>query len=141
MLTFSQTTGYAIMALSYLDPNGEDFIQEKTIADKTGISKPYLSKIIHKLSQSGILRGKRGYKGGIVFASHPRNISVLEVVDAIEGDEWRSKCMLGLPTCSCNKPCPIHKFWAVERPKIEKVLVKLTFEKIMQKKDPNWALF
>ena len=44
------------MALSCLDPNGEEFIQEQSIADKTGISKPYLSKLIHKLSQGNLER-------------------------------------------------------------------------------------
>lgn len=140
MLTLSQTAGYAIMALSCLDPSGEEYIQEKAIAGKTGISKPYLSKMIHKLSQSGILKGKRGYKGGIIFASHSRDISVMDVVDAIEGEDWRTKCLLGLPNCSCDKACPVHEFWAVQRPKIENVLKKLTFEQVIQKKDVNWTL-
>jgi len=140
VLTLSQTAGYAIMALSCLDPNGEEFIQEQSIADKTGISKPYLSKLIHKLSQAGILKGKRGYKGGIIFASDAKSITMMDVVDAIEGTEWRSKCLLGLPTCSCNKPCPVHEFWGKQRPKIEKVLNTLTFDQVIQKKDVNWTL-
>lgn len=140
MLTLTQTAGYAIMALSCLDPDGEEYIQEKAIAEATGISKPYLSKLIHKLGQAGILRGKRGYKGGIVFAKTAKEVSVMSVVDAIEGNEWRSKCLLGLPTCSCNKPCPVHDFWGKQRPKIERVLNKLTFEQVIREKNVNWTL-
>ncbi len=128
------------MALSCLDPDAERLVQEKEISQATGISKSYLSKIIHKLSQAGILKGKRGYKGGIVFAKKATEISMMNVVDAIDGNGWRTKCLLGLTTCSCDKPCPIHECWSKQRPKIERVLKKLTFDRVIKDKDINWTL-
>ena len=98
MLCLSQTTGYAILALSCLEEgDGENWILVKDIATCTGIPKPYLSKILHSLQGSGLIRAKRGYRGGFALARPSSRINLLEIAAAVEGasDPWstpRKRC-------------------------------------------------
>lgn len=140
MLSMSQTAGYAILALSCLDPDGAEWVQEKDIADKTGITRPYLSKLLHKMGGSGLIVSKRGYKGGVALARPSREISMLDISDAVDGTEWRSKCLLGLPVCGGDNPCPLHEFWLTQRPKIEQTLSDLSLDKVIAFQQSGWRL-
>lgn len=140
MLALSQTCGYAILALACLDPEARSMTLEREIAGQTGIAKPYLSKLLHKLAKAGLIVSKRGYKGGVALAAPAAEISMLDVADAVDGDGWRTKCFLGLPNCSSDQPCPMHEFWLKTRPRIEKTLVSLTLDKVGQFREQGWRL-
>lgn len=141
MLTLSQTAGYALLAMSYMDPDCQEMVLAKDLSDQTGITKPYLSKLLYKLGQSGLINGKRGYKGGITLARPASQISVLDIANAIDGSDWQHKCVLGLPGCGNHMPCPLHDFWGKERERIAKKLRELTLKKVIQSKEPGWRLF
>lgn len=126
MLSLSQTTGYAIQALGCLDPAGKQLVLARTIAEQTSIPKPYLSKILHWLRKSGLIVAKRGYRGGVALSRPANTISLLEVAEAVKGDEWRPRCLLGLSVCTDERTCPVHAFWTVERDKIEAQLRNVT---------------
>lgn len=140
MLSLSQTTGYAILAMSSLDPDRDDLILEKDIAKQTGISKPYLSKLLHRLGQAGLIETKRGNKGGIRLAHAPEEISVMQIFSAVEGDAWETRCLMGLPNCGGAYPCPMHEFWLVEREKIIQQFQTLTLNKVIECKKHGWRL-
>jgi len=140
MLSLSQTTGYAILALSCLDPTGETMILAKDIAERTGISKPYLSKLLHRLGQAGLITGKRGYRGGLSLSRPAYQISVMDISNAIDGEEWKSRCLIGLPQCNADSPCPMHQFWCEERPKIETILTTLTLDRVFHYQQQGWRL-
>ncbi len=140
MLSLSQTAGYAILALSCMDPAREKMVLAQEIAEKTGIAKPYLSKLLYRLGRAGLITGKRGNKGGLVLARPAEEISVLNVSDAIDGEEWRHRCFIGLPHCNHDRPCPMHEFWKEERPKIEEYLRDLTLNQVFQYKERGWRL-
>jgi Rrf2 family protein len=131
MLCLSQTTGYAILALSCLEQgDGENWILAKDIAECTGIPKPYLSKILHSLQGSGLIAAKRGYRGGFALARPSGEISLLEIAEAVEGGDLLSCCLLGLTSCSEDRPCPAHSFWAVERERIREELSSRTLRDV-----------
>jgi Rrf2 family protein len=140
MLSLSQTAGYAILALGCLDPKCKEWVLAKKIAAKTGISRPYLSKILHRLGQAGLIRGKRGYRGGLILARPPDRISVLEISAALDGNDWKDRCLLGLPHCGDDNPCPLHDYWMRERPKLEKRLSSLTLDQVARYQDRGWHL-
>ncbi len=140
MLSVTQTTGYAILALSCLDKSGEEWVLEKDIAEKTGISKPYLSKLLYRLTKGGLIVSKRGYKGGISLSRPANEITMLDIFEAVEGTDWRDRCLLGLPGCSSNQPCPMHKFWLKMRPKIEDQFKNLTLAEVMEFRKTGWRL-
>lgn len=132
MLALSQTTGYAILALSCLDGCQDRWVLAKDIAKCTGISLPYLSKLLHALNGSGLIRTKRGYRGGFQLAQSAPNISLLDVAEAVEGRKWLPECLLGLEECSDDRACPTHEFWKTERSRIEKELKRQTLRDVAE---------
>lgn len=84
MLSFSQTTGYAIEALACLARHGAESMMVREIAVSTAMPFPYLSKVFHRLCEAGIVESKRGYKGGVKLARLPEHISLLQINAAVE---------------------------------------------------------
>jgi Rrf2 family protein len=134
MMGFSKTLGYAIKALACLERSGRDnnTKTEREIAGETGIPKAYLAKIIHYLALRGIVSTKRGPTGGASLTRSARHISVLEIVEAIEGDEWFNSCMLGMDDCSAYEFCPFSDFWAEICGRIERKLRETSLAEIIQ---------
>ncbi len=126
MLSLSQTTGYAILALGFLQECGGRLVLAKDITSATGIPLPYLSKILNALTRTGLIVGKRGYQGGYALSRSADEISLFDVAEAVEGPDWLPRCMLGLTDCSAVPLCPTHAFWKVERAKIDKELRHMT---------------
>jgi Rrf2 family protein len=123
-----------------LDPKCEKRILARKIADETGISKPYLTKILHRLGRAGLINGKRGYRGGIALTRPANRISVLDISEALDGDTWKERCLLGLPSCGDLHPCPLHEYWLKERRRIERKLARLTLDEVARFKDKGWRL-
>jgi Rrf2 family protein len=126
MLEFSNTSGYAILALCHVAGRGARWVLAREIAAETGIAGPYLSKILHTLVKAGLLRAKRGYRGGVALARPARQINILEVVGVIERQPRAPGCLLGLSDCSDLYACPVHRVWKVTRAQVERSLRRLT---------------
>lgn len=140
MLSLSQTAGYAIMALACLDPVCRSVVLAKDIAERTGITRPYLNKIMVRLGQSGLVVGKRGHNGGLTLSRPAGKITLLEVADAVDGIDWRSKCVLGLPNCGGETPCPMHEFWLAEQKAIVDRLSSLTLADVIPFQQRGWKV-
>ena len=126
MLSLSHTTGYAIMALGFMNECGGRLVLAKDITSSTNIPLPYLSKILNALTRTGLIVGKRGYQGGFALSRSADKISLCDVADAVEGPDWLPACPLGIVGCSKQPLCPIHEFWMAQRAKILKELQSLT---------------
>jgi Rrf2 family protein len=125
MLCLSQTTGYAVHALVCLDEQSGHANLIRDIAKCTGISKPYLARIINDLTHQGLVTAKRGYRGGIALARPAGEISLLQVVEAMEGPNWFGPCLLGLDDCA-RSVCPTHAVWQRVSKQLKTVLGKTT---------------
>lgn len=130
MLTLSKTSGYAIVALSRLPGPGGGWCLAKDIAASSTIPRPYLSSVLNALARNGLIKAKRGYRGGFALTRPAENISVLEVVEAVDGLAWREGCLLGLSVCTDERACPSHEFWKPEKDKIEEYLRSLTLAEV-----------
>lgn len=111
MLCLSQTTGYAVRALGCLHKPDSRVQLIRDIAKCAGIPKPYLAQIFNKLNHTGLVVAKRGYYGGIALARPAEKISVLEIVEAVEGENWIAPCLLNMEECAVHCACPAHKTW------------------------------
>jgi len=139
MLSLSQTTGYAIQALSCL--NHERACQIKEVAALTGIAKPYLAKIVNLLTNQGLVATKRGYRGGILLTRPAREIALLEIVEAVQGDGWSRRCLLGMRNCDADNLCPTHDMWAEMKSRIRGFLEKITLAEVGSlSAKQNWAI-
>jgi Rrf2 family transcriptional regulator, iron-sulfur cluster assembly transcription factor len=122
MLSLSQTTGYAIQALGCINGLLAPARQIGVIAKCSGVPRPYLAKIIGALSRKGLVATKRGFRGGISLTRPARDISLLEIVEAVEGEQWLGNCMLGFTDCAHHFVCPTQVFWERIRGEITAML-------------------
>jgi Rrf2 family iron-sulfur cluster assembly transcriptional regulator len=131
MLCFSQTTGYAVRALICLDQRRDHACLIRDVATCASIPKPYLARIINDLTHKGLVNAKRGYQGGIALARPATEISLLQVVEAIEGPDWIAPCLLGLDDCTSHKTCPIHVFWQRVSGQLKDILSRTMLTDVM----------
>ncbi len=131
MFSLSQTCGHAIKALACLagDSCRHAFIHD--IADCSGVPRAYLAKILHRLSEHGIVEAKRGYRGGVWLVRPPDAISLWDISVAIDGEGCLSECMLGESFCKDLRDCPTHAFWKSRRHEIKKELEDTTLEDVI----------
>jgi Rrf2 family protein len=108
----SQTAEYALRAVLYLaDHEGDAPASVEDIAERLGVPRNYLSKILYRLAQEGVLASTRGKGGGFRLARKPDRLTLLEVVGPIDGMSAERRCLLGRPQCSDRNPCPVHHQW------------------------------
>lgn len=86
----------------------------------------FLAKIFQKLARHGILRAARGAGRGYALASAPEEISVLEVIEAIEGSDYLDRCLFWTGRCGEANPCVLHEHWLTVRPRVRALLESTT---------------
>lgn len=130
MLSLSNNVGYAIRGLAQLESSGDrGFV--KNIARDAGVPPAYLAKLFKKLADAGILETKRGWSGGTCLARPAEEISVLEVAEALDGEDWFSRCLLGMDDCSAQRSCPTHDFWEATRASVKQELRRVTLRAVI----------
>jgi Rrf2 family nitric oxide-sensitive transcriptional repressor len=107
---FSQTIEYALRAVVHLAYQAPDAHTTADIAEATRVPKDYLSKILQGLARVGIVKTQRGVGGGVSLAKDPAELTILDVVNAVEPESVRriTTCPLGLKTHGVRL-CPLHK--------------------------------
>ena len=139
MKLLSQGSQYAISAVIALSkqPEGET-ISAAALAKPLNCPAAYLSQILSKLKPSGIIKSRRGLNGGVFLGRLPKDITMLEVIQAIDGTDFFERCFLGIEGCGHIEPCPFHSFWSKERDKIEHWLGDTTFDKVEEAVSDAW---
>ena len=126
MHPLSQSAGYAILALSCLEDPGGSPVLVQDVAVWIGAPGPYLSKVFHALGKAQLVTTKRGRNGGVTLARPAREITLETIAVAVDGEDWKESCLLGLSTCSDERACPVHAFWTAERKRIQAELQQTT---------------
>lgn len=113
MKVLSQTSKYGIRAMLYMVsyPGRAEFLSIGEISKELGISFHFLTKIFRELTSKGLLHSYRGPSGGIALAKPAMEIRLLDIVLVLEGEDYFDQCLLGLPGCGEEKPCPAHGYW------------------------------
>lgn len=138
MKFISQGTQYAISAIIAISKHPSDIISAAELARSLQCPAAYLSQILAKLKPPGILNSQRGLKGGVYLTKALHNISIYEVIAAIDGEVFFSSCFMGIQGCGNIEPCPFHTFWATERDKIKEWLQETTFENVDANMTQAW---
>ena len=126
MFGLSSSSSYAVLALSSLSGAGDSWILARDLAAAIDAPLPYLSKILHGLAGAGIVEAKRGYRGGFRLVRRADELTVGEIVIAVEGPAFLEGCLLGKAECSDRRACPAHAFWGLERERIRSQLQRMS---------------
>ena len=118
---------YAIRCVFYLSCKGNGVTMVEEIARKMHSPKSFLAKILQKLVKAHIVKSFRGVKGGFALAKRPREITLLDVVEAVQGPVIMNICALDRKLCRFSSTCSIHPVWIEVRQQVEKLLKKKNF--------------
>ena len=105
---FSQTVEYALRAVAHLAFESPNARTTGQIAIATRVKTAYLSKVLQALRRGGVVRSQRGVGGGMTLVKAPADLTILEVVNAIEPIQRIKTCPLGLKSHGVRL-CPLHK--------------------------------
>ena len=141
-MNFTTKSRYAVNALADLEhlSNYENPVTLKDIADRQGIDLTYLEQLFRKLRIAGIVKSVRGRNGGYVYASHPKNISIKNIMDAVEENLDATKCA-GTSSCHSGQQCNSHKLWDDLNNVVDEFLSDISITDLVDKpKDPHIIL-
>jgi Rrf2 family protein len=118
-MLLSKSCEYGLRATLYLASLRRDtYVSIGDISRTLDISFHFLTKIFQKLTQEGLLKSFRGPSGGVALARPASQITLIDLIVTIDGPDLFNECVLGLPGCGEQKPCPLHNAWAAERQRL-----------------------
>lgn len=111
-MQITKQADYAIRAVLYLTKLGpNERAATSQVAHEQHIPPSFLAKIISQLSIAGLLHTSRGARGGVALARPAGEISLLEVVEAIDGPIALNECVNDIEACSFGEECPLRPVW------------------------------
>jgi Rrf2 family protein len=129
----SQTAEYALRAVVYLASQGEPRTTQQ-IARTTRVPVGYLAKVMQALARCGLVHSQRGLHGGFTLVKPPKQLTVWEVIDAVDPIQRIHSCPLGLKSHGVNL-CPMHRRLDDAMAGVEKAFKKSTVAELLA--DPN----
>jgi len=111
-LHFNRTTEYAFRAMASLalQRQGEP-MPAKVLSKATGIPQHYLSKIMKKLVEAGLVTSQKGHGGGFSLATPKKTIHYVDILVASGYEPQPNRCVFGWGECDSKSPCPLHDSW------------------------------
>jgi FeS assembly SUF system regulator len=113
MLRISKLADYATIIMVYCGRHPEQSFNAHVIADATNVSRPTVSKILKLLGKANLLISQRGTKGGYQLAKKPEQITMAEVIAAIDGRISLTECNHGQTHCELLSNCATQSSWQV----------------------------
>lgn len=109
----SQTAEYALRATLYLarQPAGE-IVAVTQIADALAMPTNYLAKTLGAMTRGGILKSKRGPRGGFCLAADPSTLAIATIFRTVDPAPTQAMCLLGGRLCNAAEPCASHHLWS-----------------------------
>jgi Rrf2 family protein len=140
-MIFSRSSEYAIRALVYLAVNSspKQYFGAKKIAEDLGFPEHYLGKVLQQLAKKNIISSVKGPNGGFCVDSDAMEITLLKIIESIDGLAFFNTCGLGLHECNDEKPCPIHKDYQIFRGDFYKMLSEKTIKDMKEDIDNGIA--
>lgn len=134
MFQISTRFRYGLRAIAFLagyDPS--QTVNLHFIAEKENISRKYLENIFKLLKKGQIVRSVRGREGGYALVRKAENITLYEIMTAIEGHVTLVDCVENSDICKRNKDCGVRFFWKDYQEYIGEYLKRMTLQTFMDK--------
>ena len=121
---FSKACEYGIRAMLYIARRSKEGTRVgiREISKAIDSPEPFMAKILQDLSRKGLVLSIKGPNGGFYMHLNHLQISLADIVSAIDGDQLFTGCGLGLKACNEKKPCPIHYQFKALREDLKKML-------------------
>ena len=130
-MRLNQATDYAFRMVLYLAslPEGTK-ITGAALAEKQNIPERFLLKIMRSLTKAGIMKSYRGVEGGFALQRAPKDITLFDIIDAVEGQTELQRCLHDIGSCSrgCSGMCSIYAAFADIQRDLAARLKSINFE-------------
>lgn len=140
-MIYSSACAYAIRALSHLAlmrPDGYVLLDE--LCDGTDLPRHFVAKIFQDLVRHGLLISAKGRGGGFALAQPPKQMTLYDIVEAVDGVRGLDQCVVGMAKCDDKQPCPQHDQWKSIRGSIRTYLEKTTLDRMAKTLDRKLQL-
>jgi len=111
MIRITKLTDYGIVLLTHLAVQADRQLNAPELAAETQLSLPMVSKILKILVREGLLASHRGVKGGYSLGRLPEEITMAEIISALEGPIAITECIEVSSDCSHEQLCPVRSNW------------------------------
>ena len=126
---------YAIRCALYLCFEGMGtVVKKKEIAECMDIPSQFLGKIAQQLARAGILEIVQGSKGGYRLLIPAKDLTMLDVVEAVIGEIYLNDCVVRPESCDRIPACSIHRIWETARDQLRETLRQADFKSILADK-------
>src|SRR3982751_4139220 len=136
---FSQKVEYALRAVVHLAHESPSPRTVEQIAQATQVPQAYLAKVVQELVHKGVLQSQRGIGGGISLVKTPADLTILEVVTAVDPIQRIPTCPLKLPSHG-TKLCPLHRRLDDAMATVEKAFGATTLAELLDQPGENVPL-
>ena len=132
----SAKSQYGLRAMVYLATCRDEVCPLKRISKKEGISFDYLEKIISRLEKAGLVKSKKGVRGGYFLARPPEKIRISEIMKVLEGEMVLVKCITGMKKyiCPLEKKCLARNLWKKIQSSLNTTLKSITLTDLISRK-------
>jgi len=110
-MKLTKTSEYALRILAFMARKPEELYRAGYLVEKLRISDKYLRRLMTDLSKAGFIKSIQGREGGYIFNKNTSEIHLSEIIDAVEGMDKYTGCVLGFDECSDENPCVMHSVW------------------------------
>lgn len=132
-MQITRQADYAVRAMLYLAQLGPNQrAATSQVAEAQKIPPSFLAKIVSQLSIAGLLHTSRGARGGVMLARPPREISLLEVIEAIDGPIMLNECVGEDGTCDFDDDCPLRPVWCEAQEQLVRRLKNTNFAQLLE---------
>jgi len=111
MLRVTKLTDYATVVLTVLAARPGDVLSAAELAEQAGLEVPTVAKLLKPLSQAGLVAAFRGSNGGYRLSRAAADISLVEIVEAMEGPLGMTECSLHAGNCGIEHSCGVRANW------------------------------
>lgn len=131
---FSTSCHYALQAMIFiaLKSDGNKNVDLTSISTELDIPKHFLSKILQMLVKHRLLNSMKGPTGGFSLKVPADKITLIKVVEIVDGLDVFNRCGIGFKECDDQNPCPIHFEFCQVREQIQEVFESKTLEQLKQ---------
>ena len=112
-------------------------VRGPALARATDVPQSFLSKVLQQLVQAGLIYSQRGAGGGFRLAVSAGKVSLLDVVEAIEGPTRLNACLEPGPSCTRKSWCAAHGVWLEAQTALERVLRGVSIAKLASQSRRN----
>ncbi len=132
-MKINRATDYAVRVVVHLaaSPLGQK-VPLNVLAEAAGVRQSFLSKILQQLVRQGLVMSFAGSGGGFCLNLEPGHLTLLQVIEAMEGPTQLNLCLRNDRSCERRPSCPVHPVWRKAQAAITQVLGAVTIAELAE---------